>query len=155
MTTHASTSPNRFAEHVRTAIEAAPLRDLDGLASKLWAAHGAGIIGDDQAQELQETIQQRRRPQPVAQSLLSATPIVAPRYYIQRSPEQRSPDRAASIARRRRLALSGLMPPQLGDRFTVGELAVLKIVADEFLAHGVCDLSRNAGRGPVASTSRT
>ena len=66
------------------------------------------------------------------------------RYFIQRSPEQRSPDRLASIARRRRLAASGMLPPQLAERLTTGEQAVAYIVAAEFLAHGVCDLSRNA-----------
>jgi len=37
------------------------------------------------------------------------------------------------------------LPERLERRanFTTGELAVLKIVADECLAHGVCDLSRN------------
>jgi hypothetical protein len=65
-------------------------------------------------------------------------------YFIQRSREQRSPDRRASIERRRRLAASGLLPPQLAAQLTIGEQAVAYIVGAEFLAHGVCDLSRNA-----------
>src|SRR4029077_11236917 len=95
----------------------------------------------------------RRRSQPVAQSLLSATPI-APRHYIQRSPEQRSPDRQASLRRRRAHAATGPLPPSLAAHFTTGELAALKIVADECLAHGVCDLSRNeiASRAGVSKT---
>jgi hypothetical protein len=55
--------------------------------------------------------------------------------------EQRSPDRQASIQRRRRLAASGPMPPAMAARFTVGELAVLRIVGDEVTANGTCDRS--------------
>ena len=35
------------------------------------------------------------------------------------------------------------MPPALKALWTVGERAVLKIIADEWMAHGVCDLSLN------------
>lgn len=62
---------------------------------------------------------------------------------IQRSPEQRSPDRRASLLRRRQHAATGPLPPNLAANFTTGELAALKIVADECLAHGACDLSKN------------
>src|SRR6476660_7127781 len=103
MTTHASTSvlesPNRFAEHFKAAIETAASTDLDNLARKVWAAHGAGGLSDGQAQQLAELIQ-RRRGQPVARGLSSAL-VTTARYFIQRSPEQRSPDRRASILRRR------------------------------------------------------
>jgi hypothetical protein len=58
-----------------------------------------------------------------------------------RSPEPKSPDRHRSIERRRRLAASGPMPPALACRYTVGELAVLRIVADEVIARGTCDRS--------------
>jgi hypothetical protein len=145
MTTKTSTSvlesPNRFAEQLRAAIEAAPLRDLDGLARQLWAAHGAGIVGDDQAQQLQESIQQRR--QPIAQSprllIMSSTPT----HRIQRTPDQRSPDRRISIQRRREHASTGPLPPAIAAGFTTGELAVLKVLSDEWLAHGVCDRGIN------------
>ena len=42
-----------------------------------------------------------------------------------------SPDKAMSRDRRRLLACSGPMPPALASRFTTGQLAVLRIVADE------------------------
>ena len=103
MTTHASTSvlasPNRLAEQFMAAIDAASLHNLDGLARKLWAAHGAGIVGDDQTQQLQEMIQRRRGQPIVVHGLLAATPAIAPRYFIERSLEQRSPDRRASLLR--------------------------------------------------------
>jgi hypothetical protein len=142
-----------FYDLLATAIETAGRNQLDDYSRQIWRAHGSGIIVDDQAQQLQEQIQRRRRPQPVAQSLLSATPV-APRHYIQRSREQRSPDRRASLLRRRQHAATGPLPPSLATHFTTGELAALKIVADECLAHGVCDLSRNeiASRAGVSKT---
>jgi DNA-binding MarR family transcriptional regulator len=66
-----------------------------------------------------------------------------PRYYIERSPEQRSPDRRASLLRRRELAASGILPPNIASSFTGGQQAVLRVLADECLSHGVCDRSRN------------
>ena len=144
MITHASkTSTSVLESQFRTAIEAGPLRDLDSLARQLWKAHGAGLIGDDQAQQLGERIQQRRVPAAACSlpsMLIAGTPA---RYTIQRSPEQRSPNRRASITRRREHAATGPLPPAIAAGFTVGELAVLKVVSDEWLAHGVCDLSRN------------
>ncbi len=81
----------------------------------------------------------------------TAAPLAAPAallgpprgYFIQRSREQRSPDQLASIARRRMLAASGPLPPHMAAKLTHGEQACAKIVADEQLAHGLCDLSRN------------
>lgn len=125
------------------AIDAASLHNLDGLAQKLWAAHGAGAIGDDQAQQLQELIQRRRGQPIVVHGLLAATPAIAPRYFIERSLEQRSPDRRASLLRRREHSATGPLPPALAAGFTTGELAFLKVLADEWLAHGACDRSLN------------
>jgi hypothetical protein len=58
-----------------------------------------------------------------------------------RARAQFSPDRRRSIQRRRRLAASGPMPPAMACLFTVGELAVLRVVGYEILAHGCCDRS--------------
>src|SRR3954447_21336413 len=52
---------------------------------------------------------------------------------------QRPPQRPVAIARRRHLAASGPMPPALACKFTVSELAVLRIVGDEVRQHGCCD----------------
>ena len=35
------------------------------------------------------------------------------------------------------------MPPAFAAGFTTGELAVLKVISDEWLAHGACDRSLN------------
>jgi hypothetical protein len=61
-----------------------------------------------------------------------------------RPPRQRSPDRQASIERRRRLVASGPLPPPLAARFTWGEIAVMRIVGDECRAHGCCTLHIDA-----------
>jgi DNA-binding MarR family transcriptional regulator len=132
-----------FAETLTAAIASASLNQLDHMAQTVWRAHGAGHIDDDQAQDLAERIQQRR---PAVARALNATGCVmtaATRNRIQRSPEQRSPDRRASIARRRRLAATGMLPPGLAEGFTFCEQAVLAVIAAEWLAHGVCDRSRN------------
>jgi hypothetical protein len=99
-----------------------------------------GTIADGQAQQLAELIQRRRGPRPAA--TLSGT-AAAPRYTIHRSPEQRSPDRRASLLRRREHSATGPLPPHLATGFTTGELAVLKVISDEWLAHGACDRSLN------------
>jgi hypothetical protein len=57
---------------------------------------------------------------------------------------QRPPVRSEAIERRRRLAASGPMPPALAQRFTTGELAVMRIVGDAHLAHGSCVLCLDA-----------
>ncbi|HLM22461.1 MAG TPA: hypothetical protein VK390_13185, partial [Propionibacteriaceae bacterium] len=52
---------------------------------------------------------------------------------------QTTPQRPVAIARRRHLAASGPMPPALACKFTVSELAVLRIIGDEVRQHGHCD----------------
>jgi hypothetical protein len=57
------------------------------------------------------------------------------------------------IQRRRALAASLHIPPELGAKFTEGEMAVLKVIADKHGRHGACTLTRDA-IGDLASTSR-
>lgn len=80
----------------------------------------------------------------------SARPVRPPR---QGSlfPHRRSPDRQRSLERRRRLAASGPMPPQLAFRFTTGRLSVMRIVGDEVRRKGRCTmcLDEIAGRAGV------
>jgi hypothetical protein len=128
-----------FYDQLATAIENAARSQLDDLSSQVWRAYGAGTI-DDRAHELQEMIQRRRGP---ATQVASGPAIMIPRYFIQRSPEQRSPDRRASLLRRREHVATHSLPPHLARQYTLGHNAVLRIVADEWLAHGVCDRSQN------------
>lgn len=113
---------------------------LDDLTRALWSAHAAGEMDDNQTHALCEAIQTRRHPTKyvgspaVGKSDSAGIPGIsrfAPRKV------QRPPIRSVAIERRRRLAASGPMPPALAARFTVGELAALRIVADEVRARGV------------------
>ena len=53
---------------------------------------------------------------------------------------QRSPDKQASIERRRRLARASPVPPELVDQFTTCEHAVITIILDQIRKHGICSL---------------
>jgi hypothetical protein len=131
-----------FAVQLRASIERAPtVSALDQAVKALWSSYGGKAITDAESEALQALADARRltlqapRPAPLAGVARSIFP---PRRY------QRSPNRPRSIARRRRLAASGPMPPALASRFTTGQLAVFKIVADEVRAHGACNLTLGA-----------
>jgi hypothetical protein len=132
-----------FYDAMTTAIEGLKPNEAkrgQGLREDIWHAHAAGQLSDDQAQELAERIERQQRAGKTQWRLITGS---SPRFWIQRSPEQRSPNRRASIERRRLHAASGMLPPWIAANYTMGEQAVLRIVADECLAHGVCALSRN------------
>lgn len=105
-------------------------------------AHYAKALNDDDAQRLTELIHARRTATRATEKPVGGharvRSIFPPRRY------QRSPDRSQSIERRRLLAASGPMPPSMASRFTTGELAVLRIVANEVLQHGHCELCVDA-----------
>jgi hypothetical protein len=61
--------------------------------------------------------------------------------HLARCRPQRSPDKQKSYERRHRLAFSGPLPPHFAARFTVGQMACLRVVGDEHRAKGCCDLS--------------
>jgi len=127
-----------FINALACAIDGVHPKQVDSLSRQLWQAHAAGHIGDDDAQSLAERLHARRGDSGVAQGALfplasGVTPARgqnAPRAFL-RAPEPKSPDRRRSIERRRRLAASGPMPPTLAAQYTVGELAVLRIVGDD------------------------
>jgi hypothetical protein len=148
-----------FIHALAGAIDAAQPNQFDYLSRQLWQAHEAGHIPDHDAQALAERLQSRRSEcSGVAQGSLfqlagAVTPpkaLLASRAFL-RSPEPKSPDRRRSIERRRRLAASGPMPPAMACQYTVGELAVLRVVGDEVIARGTCDrsLSEIAARAGV------
>jgi len=56
-------------------------------------------------------------------------------------PRGRARDRQRSLERRRRLAYSGPMPPQLACKYPPAQLAALEVIGDEVVARGYCDLS--------------
>jgi hypothetical protein len=130
-----------FADATMRAIAAAHTTELDRLSRELWRAHAAGVLDDTTAQAAAEALAARQREiQSPGRPLASRGARGSPRSLR----PLRSPDRQASLERRRRLAASGPMPPGLAARFTQGELAALRIVGDEVQARGCCDLHIDA-----------
>jgi hypothetical protein len=142
-----------FADQLTTVIAGASLNALDRLSRTIWQGHATGAISDDQAQQLAELIQIRRQPARTERKPVGLPPgrnsIFPPRR------PQRSPDRSASIQRRRTLAASGPMPPSLASRFTTSELAVLRIIADAVRDNGQClkSIPELAARAGVCRTT--
>lgn len=67
---------------------------------------------------------------------------------------QRSPDRAASVRRRRQLGGSSSMPDTIRHHYTEGQRAALAVICGEIKHHGVCDLAIDR-IAAVAGVSRT
>ncbi|MET3695005.1 hypothetical protein [Methylobacterium goesingense] len=134
------------AEIMRAAIEGArTFAQMDELSRQLWRGYGAGALSDGEAQGLAEHLRGRRsairegmRPLPILGLVVRRASLFPPRKI------PRSLDRIASRDRRRLLACSGPLPPRLAARFTEGQRAVLRIVADAVAEAGLCDLCLDA-----------
>src|SRR5215207_5773224 len=127
-----------FCNQMAAAIDGArTLTRLDHLSRSIWQGFAAGTVVDDDAQDLAERLHARRS---ILRSEIKPVgiPIARPSIFPPRR-LQRAPKRPVAIARRRHLAASGPMPPALACKFTVSELAVLRIVGDEVRQHGHCD----------------
>ena len=146
------------------AIAAAPtLAALETLGRAHWTRWATGALDDEEAQSLAAVASARRLTLKGQGRGASARATGGPGHHRPplprgRFPARRSPpcvDRDASRARRRLLAASGVMPPALAQRFTTGELATLKIVADEIAARGDCRLPIGAvaARAGVSETT--
>src|SRR3954467_9724976 len=127
-----------FCNQMAAAIDGArTLTRLDHLSRSIWQSLAAGAVADDDAQALAERLHARRgvvRGEIKPVGLPPSRPSIFPPRRLQRAPK-----RPVAIARRRHLAASGPMPPSLACRFTVSELAVLRIIGDEVRQHGQCD----------------
>src|SRR4051812_25246383 len=127
-----------FCNQMSAAIDGArTLTRLDHLSRSIWQGLTAGAVADDDAQALAEQLHARRaliRGEIKPVGLPPSRPSIFPPRRLQRAPK-----RPVAIARRRHLAASGPMPPALACKFTVSELAVLRIVGDEVRQHGQCD----------------
>src|SRR4051812_48810885 len=129
-----------FCDQMAAAIDGArTLTRLDHLSRSIWQGLAAGAVGDDDAQALAERLHACRSIlrgdlKPVG---LVGIPPGRPSIFPPKR-RQRAPQRPIAIARRRHLAASGPMPPALACKFTVSELAVLRIIGDEVRQHGQC-----------------
>jgi hypothetical protein len=143
-------------QFLAAAAAASSTRATDELAAKLWKAHGEGCLADAEASAVIEAIEGHRRAfaagqgfrRPSLPKAVSGPPRAARKH-------PRSPDRQASLERRRRQATSGAMPPALAAHFTTGELAALSVVAREVQRHGACVLCVDAIAGLAGVCRRT
>lgn len=119
-----------FEWELRRAIAASPVDGLPMVTAALWRAYGEGRITEAEASSLSALVEVRRGSQ-------DNRTAVAP---LRKSVGSR-PRSDASMARRRRWAASGRLPPGLACRFTGGELAALAVVTVEAVKRGDCRLA--------------
>lgn len=131
-----------FADHIKTALSTARGRALDDVSRVIWKGLAEGLLSDDEAQAFAEQLHARRMAGSASRGSSAPTGgIGRPASIFPARRPQRPRLRAVSIERRRRLASSGPLPPSLACRFTVGELACLRIVGDEWRGKGACRLT--------------
>ena len=131
--------------------------EIDEIGRLLWKGYGEGSIGEGEATYLSSCIE-RRRPlgRRTAPGFVTPMGNLAGRVMGRFNPRrpQRSPDREASRHRRRTLAGSSALPPNIRHYYTEGERAVLCVVSGEVKRQGICDwpIDKIAA---VAGVSRT
>lgn len=127
-----------LAEQIAVAVAGARTSAcLDNLARLTWRGLAEGHIAEADAEALSAAVEAGR------QRLGSRTTRVIPKAATApRRPV--SPDRRKSLERRRRVAMSGAVPGAIALSFTMGELAVLSIVAREIQRRGRCELPVDA-----------
>jgi hypothetical protein len=134
-----------LADDIADRIAIACPGELDGIIKDMWVDHTHGLLADNEMETLDEAARARREAIQARRTetrKTSGVPQNAAWGSARR--RQRSPDRQASIERRRRLVASGPLPPPLAARFTWGEIAVMRIVGDECRVHGCCTLHIDA-----------
>ena len=127
-----------FAHHLESAVIGADSLTLDDISRACSKGLVDGTINEDDAGAIYEAVQARRLAIRQSHGPKPPTPALPKR----RAP--RSPDRVASLERRRRQASSGALPPQIAAKFTLGEQAVLAVVARQCQRHGPCMLPIDA-----------
>src|SRR5271165_1369109 len=124
---------------------------VDQIARLTWRAHAEGQLQDAEAEAVSEALQARRATFAARRTATPSRPVLGLPGPA-RSP--RSPDRQASIERRRRQAMSGVVPAKIAASFTMAELAVLTVIARQCQRTGVCVLPVDAVAA-LAGCSRT
>jgi hypothetical protein len=140
---------NQFLD---AAVTAKNTHAVDEVARLTWRAHAEGQLDDADAVAVSEALQVRRKAFGAGQGLPARKPIVAALRPTRRPP--RSPDRQRSLERRRRQAMSGVVPAKIAASFTTGENAVLTIVARQCQQGGACTLPIDA-IAALAGVART
>ena len=119
---------------------------VDEIARLTWRAHAEGQIIDVEAEAISEALQARRA---AFATRRTTSPSRSFRHLaVVRARTmatcQRSPDRQASLERRRRQAMSGVVPAKIAASFTMAELSVLTVIARQCQRAGVCTLHIDA-----------
>jgi len=128
---------------------------VDETSRLLWRAHSEGAIPDVETHAIAAALQARRAAFSTGRASLPMSPprpVSGPPTRGKRHP--RSPDRQASIERRRRQAMSGVVPAKIAASFTVGEVAVLTVIARQCQRGGTCNLAHDA-IAALAGVTRT
>jgi len=135
-----------LADDIADRIAIACPGELDGIIRDMWVDHTNGLLADNEMETLDEAARTRREAFQARRQAARPGPVRRPGNapWGRARRRQRSPDRQASIERRRRLVASGPLPPPLAARFTWGEIAVMRIVGDECRVHGCCTLHIDA-----------
>ncbi|MCB0018213.1 MAG: hypothetical protein KDE09_10525 [Anaerolineales bacterium] len=137
-----------FVAQLEPAISRAPARSLDELAKAVWKALASGIIEEKAAEQLATAIEARR-------AAFQASREGEGRGSIKPRPRAATrPQKAAGIARRRRQAASGAMPPEIAAHFSTGEQAALAVIAQEVRRNGRCAMFMDKVAA-LAGVSRT
>ncbi|MDR2839021.1 MAG: hypothetical protein LBV49_10745 [Azonexus sp.] len=136
---------------------------LDEMSRAISKDYGSGKLTDDDAAALYGAVEARRREVRGVDRLAVRAPHVVlqaraagrPSHFPPRKRQPTSPDRRASMTRRRTLAASAPMPPAMAAGYTTGELATLRIVADQVRDTGDCRLTLGeiAARAGVGITT--
>ncbi|HMD61276.1 MAG TPA: hypothetical protein VKG78_07575 [Opitutaceae bacterium] len=111
---------------------------VDEIARLTWRAHAEGQLADTEAEAISEVLQGRRAT--FATRDRTASPSRPALGLPRASRRPRSPDRLVSLERRRRQAMSGVVPAKIAASFTLAEAAVLTVVARQCQRTGVCTL---------------
>jgi hypothetical protein len=116
-----------FCEEIRRAVMAVPRMKLPEIRAAMYKAFASGQITEAEAETLDALIN--------AKAVVPAT---------EKPPQRRvgsKPRSSASMERRRSWAAAGRLPPALAARFTLGETAVLAVIAAEMTKRGACTLA--------------
>lgn len=117
-----------FYEEIRRRAEVDPRAAMPAVTAALWQAFSDGKVSEAEAEVLCELIEART---------ITPNPHRSPA----RARGGSRPRTDASMARRRRWAASGRLPPGLAARFTLAEQAVLALVAAETARRKDCRLA--------------
>jgi hypothetical protein len=101
--------------------------------SDVYLALAAGQIDEATAERLDAALRL-----PARQATSNTKP-----FRFSRPPRQRSPDREASMRRRRTLAATWSLPPSMAAKLTVSEQAYCRLLADDYAAEGLTNASHS------------